>query len=90
VRGFAILSGRILPEISPRLASPAALMDLNAFVSHGIEDGTLPLHFGRDSRQWLQDRQVPLAYQEYPAGHELNESMQRDFGEWMDRQIYAA
>ena len=90
VKGFGILSGRILPEIAPQLAGPAAFQDLNAFVSHGIEDGTLPLHFGQGSRQWLQDRQVPLTYQEYPAGHELNESMQRDFGEWMGRQIYAA
>jgi len=90
VRGFGILSGRILPEISPQLASPEALKDLSAFVSHGIEDGTLPLHFGQGSRKWLQDRQVPLSYQEYPAGHELSESMQRDFGEWMGRQIYAA
>ena len=90
VRGFAVLSGRILPEIAPLLGASDELKSLNAFVSHGTEDGTLPVSFGRQTRQLLQDLNVPLVYQEYAAGHELSEATQHDFGEWMSRQIYAA
>jgi phospholipase/carboxylesterase len=87
VAGFGLLSGRVLPEISPLIADNNALSQLNAFVSHGIYDQKLGIHFARNAQGLLQERGVPLHYQEYEAGHELNEAMQRDFGEWMNRQL---
>ncbi len=85
--GFGILSGRVLPEIAPLIAGKTALGRLNAFVSHGRHDQKLGIHFARSAQGLLQDLGVPLQYREYEAGHELNEAMQRDFGDWMTQQI---
>jgi len=41
VCGFGLLSGRILPELEPRIAPAEALAGLSAFVGHGLEDPTL-------------------------------------------------
>ena len=90
VAGFGILSGRILPEIAPLTAPAHALSGLHAFVSHGVADNKLGIHFARDARQLLTAKQVQLTYREYDAGHELNESMQRDFGLWLAQRLDAA
>lgn len=42
VRGFVILSGRILPEIGPLIASAEELKHLAALVVHGDADNRLP------------------------------------------------
>ena len=53
VAGFAVQSGRILPELEPRLASPNALAHLKAFIGHGELDSKLPVHWAHRSEQWL-------------------------------------
>lgn len=90
VAGFGILSGRILPEIAPLIADPAALGKIQAYVSHGVNDGKLPITFAHGARSLLTQRGVGLTYREYAAGHELNAAMQDDFVQWMTQQIDAA
>ena len=90
VAGFAILSGRILPEIAPLMANSEALRKLHAFVSHGVLDGKLSIDFARNAQRLLAEKTVKLTYREYDAGHELNEPMQRDFGQWITQQLDAA
>lgn len=53
VKGFAVLSGRILPELEPHLANRARLAHLCAFVSHGEYDRTLPVVWAQRADQWL-------------------------------------
>jgi phospholipase/carboxylesterase len=85
--GFGILSGRILPEVMPLVQDKEALRCLHAFVVHGKQDQKLGIHFARSAQEVLQGLHVPLHYREVDAGHELNEAMQRDFCEWMSRQL---
>lgn len=87
ITGFAILSGRILPEIAPLTASNEQTSRLSAFVSHGINDGKLTVEFARSARHLLEQKAVRLAYHEYDAAHELSLAMQRDFGVWLQRQL---
>ena len=87
--GFGILSGRILPEIAPLTADAEALGKRHAFVSHGIQDGKLSIDFARGARRLLTDKAIQLSYHEYGAGHELNESMQHDFCQWITAQLDA-
>jgi phospholipase/carboxylesterase len=89
VAGFGILSGRILPEIAPLIASTDALKDTHAFVSHGIDDGKLSINYARTAKNVLSESGVQLTYHEYDAEHELNASMQRDFIEWITAQLDA-
>lgn len=87
VKGFGILSGRILPEIEPQIAEPEPLSKLHAFVSHGIDDGKLGIAFAHRSKKLLSDKGVQLTYREYKAVHEFNSDMQRDFFQWMSNEV---
>ncbi|OWW22500.1 alpha/beta hydrolase [Noviherbaspirillum denitrificans] len=87
VRGFGILSGRILPEIGPLVAPPDQLADLHAFLSHGEHDEKLPIDFARSAHALLLEKGVQLTYQEFPAGHELNAAMLDAFNQWLSGQL---
>jgi phospholipase/carboxylesterase len=87
VRGFGILSGRILPEIGPHIAGPDQLAGLHAFVSHGVNDGKLTIEFARNAQKLLAEKQVALTYREYNAAHEFNVDMQRDFRGWLSQEL---
>jgi phospholipase/carboxylesterase len=87
VAGFGILSGRILPEIAPLIATSEALATLQAFVSHGVHDSKLSIEFARSAQRLLRERKVSLTYREYAADHELNSAMQRDFSQWIAQQL---
>lgn len=87
VKGFGILSGRILPEISPKIARPHELISLHAFISHGLSDAVLTVEFARSAQKLLLDKGIQLTYQEYIAGHELNALMQGDFYEWLEQEL---
>lgn len=87
VAGFGVLSGRILPEVLPLVARGPALESLPAFVSHGLHDETLGIHFAHHAREVLTGLGVPLAYHEYEAGHSLGRDMVADFQRWLGEQI---
>jgi len=89
VAGFAILSGRILPEIAPLLAPAVELARLQALVTHGSVDNTLPAAWAERSDQWLGELGVPLESHRYPAGHEITPDMARDFVGWAVRVLPA-
>ena len=90
VAGFGILSGRILPEVLPLVKANPALASLPAFVSHGVHDATLGIHFARHARHVLDGLGVPLSYHEYEGGHSLNRAMLTDFNAWLDGQLAQA
>jgi phospholipase/carboxylesterase len=87
VAGFGILSGRILPEVLPSVQPGPALGKVRAFVSHGVQDQKLGIHFARNAKEVLDGFGVPLQYREYEAGHELNMAMLGDFRHWLDGQL---
>lgn len=81
VAGFGMLSGRILPEVLPLVQPGPALQKVKAFVSHGVLDDKLGIHFGRNASQVLE------SYREYQAGHALTMAMVTDFQQWLAAQI---
>ena len=87
VKGFGILSGRILPEIGPQMAPAQQLAGLHAFISHGVNDGKLTVEFARSAQKLLSDKDVVSTYREYSAGHEIDPAMLRDFDQWMSQEL---
>lgn len=83
VRGFAILSGRILPEITPFISTEVEeLKKLSALVLHGTEDATLPIAWADKSIAWLEQLGIQLLHHRYSAQHEITSQMAHDFVEW--------
>lgn len=90
VAGFGILSGRILPEIAPLTASPAALSHLHGLILHGEQDDVLPVAWADRSAARLRELGIPFEQARYEAGHEITPVMARDFLDWVKRRLDTA
>ena len=83
VTGILALSGRILTEIRPLVKPGAALQRLNVFISHGKQDGTLPVTYAREAREYLQPLGVKLSYHEFETGHNLSVQVLAELVNWL-------
>jgi phospholipase/carboxylesterase len=90
VAGFGILSGRILPELTPQIADKARLIKLRAFVGHGDFDSKLPVVWAQRSDQLLSELGVHNSSHRYPIDHGISAAMQDDFLEWAGHVINVA
>lgn len=82
VAGFAVLSGRILPELEPLLAPREQLARMQALIAHGRDDMKLPVGWAERADALLTGLGVPHALRLYPGGHGIGEAMARDFWGW--------
>jgi phospholipase/carboxylesterase len=87
VAGAVLMSGRILPEIQPLLASDEKLAGLPILVVHGTADMVLPITYGRASRELLSSLPVDLTYHEYPMGHEVSQESLVDVTAWLSGHL---
>jgi len=76
VAGFAMLCGRVPPEMEPRIEANEATAALEAFVAHGREDATLPLEWAERAKDLLASLGIDHAYRLHDAGHELTAAME--------------
>jgi len=84
IKGIAAMSGRILEEVRPFVAANEKLEHLKIFISHGINDGVLPVHYAREARVFLQQQNLNPSYKEYPTGHTINNEMFHDLMNWLE------
>ncbi len=89
VAGAVLMSGRIPPEVVPAMAPPEQLQGLKFLVVHGTLDNTLPIEYGRTSRDLLQTLPVELEYREYQMGHEVNTASLSNVAAWLTNQLDA-
>jgi phospholipase/carboxylesterase len=87
VAGAVLMSGRILPEIQPLIASNEELSGLPFLVVHGTADMVLPISYGHASRQLLSSLPVELTYHEYRIGHEVSQESLADVTAWLSAQL---
>ncbi len=90
VAGAVMMSGRILPEIRPLIASNEELSGFPFLVVHGTVDMVLPITHGHASRELLSSLPVDLTYHEYPMGHEVNQESLSDVTAWLTEQLNKA
>lgn len=88
--GVVAMSGRILPEVLPRMAPPEALVGLPILVVHGLADPLLGIQYGRASRDRLSALPVALTYREYPMGHEVTAESLADVTAWLRDRLDAS
>lgn len=87
VAGFAVLAGRILPELEPAIAPRERLAGLHALIAHGRQDDKLPASWAERAHAWLDRLAVPHELRFYPGGHVLGEAMAADFLAWTRRLL---
>lgn len=85
VAGFAVISGRILPEIEPHASKSPELLALDGLVLHGSQDNKLSPSWAHGADALLRRLDVPHATSFHAAGHEITQAMQDDFVSWFQR-----
>lgn len=83
VAGVIGFSGRILQEIRPLVQQNDALKHLKVFISHGTQDTTLPVHYAREAKAYLQDAGVQLTYHEQDMGHQISGEAITKVADWL-------
>jgi phospholipase/carboxylesterase len=83
VNGIVVLSGRLLEEIKPLVTKNGDLKKLEVFIAHGVQDGTLPIHYAREAKVYLQTMGIKLSYHEYQSGHQVSEQVLEDVNMWI-------
>jgi phospholipase/carboxylesterase len=83
VKGFGLLSGRVLPELEPITASKERLSKLQVFLSHGEQDNTLPVHWAHRSDALLTQLGVQHTLRLYTMDHGISAAMHADFVKWL-------
>jgi len=75
IKGIAVMSGRLLKEVRPQLASPDELKNLKVFITHGISDNLLSIEYAREAEAYLKTINITPTYKEFEAGHTVNNEM---------------
>ena len=83
IRGIVIMSGRLLEEVKPLIASKEKLSQLKVFISHGTNDQILGIHYARESAAYLNGLNINHSYKEYLEGHGINNAMLSDMVNWL-------
>jgi len=85
IKGIAVMSGRLLPEIKPLVADTEKLEGLSIFISHGTEDNVLGIDYAREAKSWLESKHLTPNYHEYTAAHQIIPQMLKDMLEWLTK-----
>lgn len=81
--GLVAMSGRVVPEILPRIASPERIRRLPVMLTHGMDDEIVPVSQGRATRALLEGWGGQPAYREYPVAHTLSAEGLLDVNAWL-------
>lgn len=87
VAGFALLSGRMLREIDPLIASPDRLKTVSAFIAHGHHDTVLPIAWAHEADAWLARIGVEHQTHFYDMSHEIVPAELADFSRWLTQTL---
>jgi phospholipase/carboxylesterase len=87
IKGIAVMSGRLLPEVKPLIADEKRLEKLKVFISHGKQDAVLHLPFATDAVAYLQTKGINPDFHQYDEGHNINKEMFDDVNLWLKTNI---
>lgn len=87
VKGFALLSGRMLREIEPQTAQTERLQTISAFIAHGDRDNVLPIDWANEADAWLNRLSVPHETHFYDMAHEIIAEEMTDFSQWLTKTL---
>lgn len=83
IKGIAVMSGRLLPEVKPLIADEKRLEKLKVFISHGRQDSVLQFPYATDALAYLQTKGVNPEFHQYDEGHTVNKQMFDDVNFWL-------
>jgi len=85
-RGIVALSGYI-PTRSGLSLELKDLSGLAVFISHGTDDGLIPVRDGREAAKILTQARADVLYREYAMGHQIIDETIGDLAKWMAARL---
>lgn len=85
IKGIAIMSGRLLEEVKPIIASKDKLKNLKIFISHGTNDNVINVSEARQAQTYLKQLGLNPTYKEYPEAHNISNAMFNDLLIWLKK-----
>ena len=83
IKGIVVMSGRLLKEVRPLIASMEKVASLEVFISHGISDNVLNIEYAREAHAYLKTLGLVPTYKEYDARHSISNEMFQDLIHWL-------
>ena len=83
IKGIVVMSGRLLKEVRPLIASTENINSLDVFISHGISDNVLNIEYAREAHAYLKTLGLVPTYKEYEARHSISNEMFQDLIPWL-------
>lgn len=87
VTGIIAMSGRLLPEIQPKIVEAERLRDLPILMTHGLRDPIIPIGDARAASTYLSKLPLKLTYREYDMGHQITVESLNDIVAWLKNQL---
>jgi len=86
IKGIAVMSGRLLTEVKPLIASKDRLKNMKIYVSHGTQDSVLKFQYALDAIAYLNSKELNPEFHQYPEDHTINQQMLDDVGVWFCKE----
>jgi phospholipase/carboxylesterase len=83
VKGVIALSGRVLKEMMPKIASKEKLANLKMLIIHGKADNILPIHYALESKKLLEALNIKNRYIELETGHSVTNQTIKLIDNWL-------
>lgn len=87
--GLLALSSWLPPQVAQRIAPRDAHAALPTLLVHGSDDPMIPIARAYEARDALLALKVPVAFREYPMGHEIRPEALRDIVGWLEDKVFA-
>jgi len=75
---------KILNQISK---NSEELKRLTFFISHGMEDGVIPLEWAREAAPLLEEHKIKFTFREYMSGHGVNQKNYLDLMSFLNNDL---
>ena len=80
-KGVLALSGYVDPQLLPKTLEAEKYPEY--FVSHGKQDGVIPIAWARKTEKYLKENNFTFEYHEYNMEHGINPNCFSDFMNWL-------
>ncbi len=87
VAGIVAMSGRLLPELQPKIVEARRLRNLPILMTHGRRDPIIPIGEARAANVYLSKLPLRLTYREYDMGHQITIESLNDIVAWLKEQL---
>jgi phospholipase/carboxylesterase len=87
IRGVVMHSGYMAAHHIALDVQRDVLADKPFFLAHGKYDEVIPVTWGRDAQEYLEEAGADVAYREYPIGHSISEESLYDASEWLTARL---